>query len=297
MTGGVKEIVCLYEDKSILKTYQEMLFDIVDPEELKQKSAKVSGIHLSSFVKNKKADIDCSEILIPSSCGVHVALEAEVVKRFMDDGIHILGINQCEKMLNEQDHAKQQELIKMHTMNFVTGKTPTWEVFMLSEPAKCQITSIVPSCLVERIHTKRIQDKVKDMEKIDKKSVALASILHNPGAGATTIGKHVLWNLKDSFRCAYLDGKFIENIPLKKVSEMILLYRKIKEKDSQASGTEGPGCKTVLLFLDNTSLDFVKNLRMTLEQAVDAEKIKYNKTNVIISRPGRSQGPALQTGL
>ena len=287
-TAGVNEIVCLYEEESTLKTYQNKLYDIVDPKELKQHSATVSWGHLSSFVKKNKAQSDCNELNIPSSCGVNVTLEAAQVKRFMDDGIGILGINQCEQLENETDQEKQDELVKEHTMNFVTGGNPTWDIFMLSKPVKSQMSSKMPNCLVERVQTKRIQEKIKDMGNIDKKSVAMANILHNPGAGATTIGKDVLWNLKEQFRCAYLDGDVIKDVPMKKLSEMILLFRKIKEKDSKATGIEGPGCKTVFLFVDNTSFEYVKTPQRNLDQVVETEKIKYNKTIVILLYAERS---------
>ena len=214
----------------------------------------------------------------------------------MDDGIGILGINQCEQLENETDQEKQDDLVKEHTMNFVTGGNPTWEIFMLSKPVKSQMSSKMPNCLVERVQTKRIQEKIKDMGNIDKKSVAMANILHNPGAGATTIGKHVLWNLKEQFRCAYLDGDVIKDVPMKKLSEMILLFRKIKEKDSKATGIEGPGCKTVLLFLDNTSFEYVKTLQRNLDQVVETEKIKYNKTIVILLYAERSANLDIERG-
>ena len=112
------------------------------------------------------------------------------------------------------------------------------------------------------------------MEKIENKSVALAGILHNPGAGATTVGKHVLWNLRDRYRCAYLDGTFVENFNLHKLSEMILLFRSLNEEDKRASGNEGPKCKPVLLFLDNSSLLLVQTLRRSIERAIDMLGIK-----------------------
>ena len=121
------------------------------------------------------------------------------------------------------------------------------------------------------------------MAKIEHKCVALAGILHNPGAGATTVGKHVLWKLKDQFRCSYLDGEFIQKTDLERTANQILNFRDIGEKDrSLQTG------KIVLLFLDNSSIQLVKNLRTKIEIIAENRKIVNSSTQIIILHAERS---------
>ena len=67
--------------------------------------------------------------------------------------------------------------------------------------------------------TKKIKEKIQEEAKREKKLVALVPIVHNPGAGATTLGKYILWMLKEQFRCAYLDGDLVKSVDLKKMSK------------------------------------------------------------------------------
>ena len=231
MCEGFGEIVFLYQEDTVLRSYQERLVEIAGIEDWNKYSVKVSWVHLSSFVKANNMDLEFTDLLIPSSSGINTPVKPEVVKRFMNDGLSILGINQCDALRTEPNALKQEQMAKTCTQEFLTGKSPPWEVFLLSEPSKFKMRFNAPNGLVERMITKKIQDKIQDMEKIENKSVALAGILHNPGAGATTVGKHVLWNLRDHYRCAYLDGTFVENFNLQKLSEMILLFRSLNEED------------------------------------------------------------------
>ena len=203
------------------------MIENVDPSEWQKYSVQVTWQNLTDFVKTSNQYSTCTELRIPSTSGIPVIVKPKVVDLFKNDGIEILGVNQCEDFVKGE--TQQQKISMKHTREFLTGKNPSWEIFALSEPAKLSFNA--PSALVERDITIDIQEKLLDMAKIEQKCVALAGILHNPGAGATTVGKHVLWKSKDQFRCFYLDGEYIQKTDLERTANQILNFRDIGEKD------------------------------------------------------------------
>ena len=93
---GLQEIVFLYEDESTLKKYQERLIENVDPSEWQKYSVQVTWQNLTDFVKTSNQYSTCTELRIPSTSGIPVIVKPKVVDLFKNDGIEILGVNQCE---------------------------------------------------------------------------------------------------------------------------------------------------------------------------------------------------------
>ena len=189
------------------------MIENVDPSEWQKYSVQVTWQNLTDFVKTSNQYSTCTELRIPSTSGIPVIVKPKVVDLFKNDGIEILGVNQCEDFVKGE--TQQQKISMKHTREFLTGKNPSWEIFALSEPAKLSFNA--PSALVERDITIDIQEKLLDMAKIEQKCVA--------------VGKHVLWKLKDQFRCSYLDGEFIQKTDLERTANQILNFRDIGEKD------------------------------------------------------------------
>ena len=83
-------------------------------------------------------------------------MKAKVVDLFKNDGIEILGVNQCEDFV--KGDTQQQQISMKHTQEFLTGKNPSWEIFALSEPSKLSFNA--SSGLVER-------DIINDINRYD----------------------------------------------------------------------------------------------------------------------------------
>ena len=91
------------------------------------------------------------------------------------------------------------------TQEFMKGGNPDMEIFLLAEPSKLPFSAM--SALVERDITKRIEAKIEASR--DSTFVTLLSLNHNPGSGATTVGKNILWIFKDKYRVGYLDNDMV----------------------------------------------------------------------------------------
>ena len=72
------------------------MIENVDPSEWQKYSVQVTWQNLTDFVKTSNQYSTCTELRIPSSSGIPVIVKPKVVDLFKNDGIEILGVNQCE---------------------------------------------------------------------------------------------------------------------------------------------------------------------------------------------------------
>ena len=112
---------------------------------------------------------------------------------FREEGLDIVGSNACEELkgLNGDELGNQA---KCEILGFYKGENPTWKLFFFSNPSSLPITGqILPGVIERRITT----DLVRDIDQLDREKgliVAKKRILHQPGAGASTVTMQALWN-------------------------------------------------------------------------------------------------------
>ena len=148
---------------------------------------------------------------------------------------------------------------------------------MLSEPAKLPFKAAPFGVLIERDITEKIRNKIDAVKQdsVDSKTfISILGLKHNPGAGATTVGKHILWKMKDKFRCGYVDNKLV----VEGTSQILLNFPVLGEGTIHLKSK----LKTVLIFLDNSSLREARLLKQDIELKADNSRTLNMSAQIII---------------
>ena len=117
------------------------------------------------------------------------------------------------------------------------------------------------------------------------KAVGLKRIVHQPGSGASTIAKNVLWDLKDNYRCAVIDGNLSEK---RKSPEdlahliMTYLWEYGEPPDVLEHRSRDAKPCPVLLLYDNAFESDVDALKDALERSFNKKDIPYLTTQIVI---------------
>ena len=254
--GGTQRCVFVAENSKILQEYQKLLTDLVDFDDWQNRSVQIPWNQLTSFVEGNNRYKLVHNLKIPSSSGVEVTIRPEVVDHYQKSGVNILGMNQCQHFQNPETRKEEHERIaKERTEAFLNGDETAWEIFMLSEPSKLASFEAVIA-LIERDITGRIITKIEALKNSDN-FISILALNHNPGAGATTVGKHILWKMKEKFRCCYIDNDMVVD----KTPQILLNYPILKEGTVQLRSK----LKPVLVFLDNASSKAAQQLKENLD--------------------------------
>ena len=132
-----------------------------------------------------------------TTSGAHVPLPRNEWQSWTD--LEVLSINECEdeweSIPKEQRKMKSQE----EERNFHQGKPVSWWNFFCTDHAYNHVMKrSIQSRLLSFIQNKIISS---DSE-VDK--VPIVPVAHMPGAGGTTLGRNVLWDLKANYKCAVI---------------------------------------------------------------------------------------------
>ena len=265
---GLQNSVFISENNKIFQEYEAQLHEEIDSKDFNNHCVQINWDHLADYVKGNNRYRFVKDLKIPSS-DVEIKIEKVHVDHFKKYGLEVLGINQCDELLNTDTNKEELEYEGYRcNEEFLKGKHPDWKVFMLANPNKIPFNSY--SALVERDITNDLVEKIK-VSSSEQKFVSIVGLNHHPGAGATTVGKHVLWKLKEDFRCGYIDQERVAD--LSDISKTIIQYSEYGEEKS----INHP--KPVLLFLDNSTFESgAKQLRKNIETS----KSKLPRSHKII---------------
>ena len=237
------QFVCIAENESIANPWKEKLLakNCVDKEVLEAKT--IVGLpwgHVQEIFQNL-TDPQLSMIpKLPTSLGAPVSLSVSDRQEMSD--LDILALNECQDCdLHDSEFNKLQQESEE---NFYHGKRVTWWNFWF------------PSQVCKRkIHDglkRQVEETLRGDYEVDSK-VAKVTLFHERGAGGTTAAKHVLWDLKDQYRCAVVKD-ITEN-----TCSQILKYRLYKE-------AEQIDPKPVLIMIDPADDEKVSLLLSQLEE-------------------------------
>jgi len=169
--------------------------------------------------------------MIPSTTGPFVILDPRIITELNE--IVVLGCNECEDEIKQLDYAQRQSLMRTEEIRFCRGGPPSWWNFYFKN-------QICRRDIHEVLHRKVLESTSNDVV------VDTVRILHQPGAGATTAAKHILWDLRREYRVAVVPncGDHCSSEKISRLVEQILkLYHYEQREDAKR--------KPVLLFLDN----------------------------------------------
>ncbi|XP_052763886.1 sterile alpha motif domain-containing protein 9-like isoform X2 [Mya arenaria] len=163
--------------------------------------------------------------------------------------IELVSGDECSQSLEEMDDDMRKETEKRETEKFYRGNEVSWWNFEFQTHV-CERD--VFQSYVNDVVTK-INEGCKRLE--------IVEIKHQPGAGGTTLGRHLIWHLSQfhrsdsasAYRCC-----IVRNVTEKETADQISKFREYKEVDHEKT-------KTVIVFVDNESEEALKTLKDDLD--------------------------------
>lgn len=274
--NGMDNMLCICVNPSIYQQWSDLLqvrLEIKD--DLAKHSISTLNIELvNSTILKLKSVIQSSRRFLPS-CG-----SSSVILEKMDEDImsalEILCENECRDTDIEKDESQFLEFKKLREEHFYRGGRVSWWNFYFS-------SENYSSAFVKRDNFEELTTLIQQCADSPKPVFAkVINLYHHPGCGGTTLAMHVLWDLKQKFRCAVLKNKATDFIEIGEQVSKLISYKASSHQDYIP----------VLLLVD----DFEEQQNTyILQNAINsfiAEKgVRYEKTLVIILNCMRSQNP------
>ncbi|KAJ3593285.1 hypothetical protein NHX12_005620 [Muraenolepis orangiensis] len=252
---GIEQILCICENENAFTCWKDLIkarygIDISGRCIYQLSFAEIDGTILSLLSENRKA---CR--FLPCGGGSKVLLEKKVEGSL--SALDVLCVNQCEG--GNGDMATIEE-------NFYKGGKVSWWNFFFSEQPGC--TPFIKRDKFDFIVNTVIPDLCSW-----RKVCASFNLQHVTGCGGTTLAKHILWNLKNDFRCAVLKDHHSDMAETAVQVVKLLTF----------GYNELPPQIPVLLMIDGfVDTDMVSDLQQCIEQQCVKAKIQSTSPKVII---------------
>lgn len=138
--------------------------------------------------------------VLPCSSGAHINAEEKFVNTLSD--LRLLSATQCENKSFLNIHNRDQFAGK-EEMQFYKGQGVSWWNFFFEN-------HVCSRDIYEKLHEKAVM--YLNHAKGETRRVVTLIIAHEPGAGATTLGHHLLWNFRKKFRCCIISKLFKKTV-------------------------------------------------------------------------------------
>jgi hypothetical protein len=190
------QFVCFYKAPQIMEKLELKIGDIFHGKVWdKQKVHLSSWNPLNSFFTEKtQLHFKHSGIQLPcSSPGLTIKLSLPATEYYRQEGIDILGSKHCHELIDRCNGDELTEFANTEILSFFKGSEPSWELFYFSNTSNLPVTGKLHPGVIQRDYVNTLLKDIEELNKYQNTIVARKRIIHQPGAGATTIGKHVLW--------------------------------------------------------------------------------------------------------
>ncbi|RXN20549.1 sterile alpha motif domain-containing 9-like protein [Labeo rohita] len=257
---GGNQILCISDNKTSYTYWKQLIegrygVDISARCIYELSFAEVNGTVLSLWSKNR-----ISSRFLPCGGGSNVVLSKKTEASL--DMLSVLCVNQCDEGNEDKQHHEEKFYKggKVSWWNFYFSEQPGSMPFIKRDKFDYIINFIIPDIC----HQKRVCE--------------FFSIYHLPGCGGTTLAMHVLWTLKDKFRCAVLKDTTDDYAAAAKQVVQLLTYET----------KEQPTRLPVLLMIDDfQDICDVKKLQLQIEE--ECQNIFSKSPQVIIVNCMRSE--------
>ena len=103
--------------------------------------------------------------------------------------LSVLSANECEDI----DVTLEQSMASEEETRFYRGGQVSWLNFYF------------PNQVMKRSNMDAIVEEIRALAQTDCTDIPKVTIHHMPGTGGTTLAKHLLWNMRKSFKCAVIE--------------------------------------------------------------------------------------------
>lgn len=215
--------------------------------------------------------------LLPSS-----GSSAVVLKQKDEDLITSLDIlcqNQCENIYDENSPEFHDFRIKVEEEFYRGGKVKWWNFYF------CDKDKEKP--FVKRDKYENVKKMIRSLLKDSKDMCALLNLFHHPGCGGTTLAMHVMWDLRQEFRCAVLKDNALPK------TEVAIQVRRLMKLESEKPSP------VLLLVDDSKETENAHDLVKCIHKAAVEDSLNINvddapNCKVIILHCVRSHCPKEQ---
>ncbi|XP_015232478.1 PREDICTED: sterile alpha motif domain-containing protein 9-like [Cyprinodon variegatus] len=246
---AMDQILCICDNENAFTSWKDLISarcgeDISDRCIYELSFAEVNGTIRSLWSENRRAIR-----FLPCGGGIKVPLmkKSERSLKFLE----VLCVNQCEG--GNEDRAAIEE-------DFYRGGNVSWWNFYFSEQPG--LTAFIKRDKFDYI----VDTIIPDLCSLTKACVLL-NLIHLPGCGGTTLAKHVLWALRDRFRCAVL----------KKKSNFAYVAEQVVQLLMYAYDEQTPRIPVLLMIDDFDDMENVNDLQQAIENECIEKDIQSAK--------------------
>lgn len=268
-----KNIVTICESQSTYEKWKELIQDKcdcdIDPLSIYELTlSEVNGTVMALGPFNQS-----SGRLLPSSDSSSVVLKQK--DEDLMTALDILCLNQCENIYDENSQEFRDCRIKVEEEFYRGGKVKWWNFYF------CDKDKEKP--FIKRDKHENVKKMIRSQGKDSKNACVLLNLFHHPGCGGTTLAMHVIWDLREEFRCAVLTDN---TLPKDEVAVQILKLMKLEsEKPSP-----------VLLLVDDSKetknpYDLINCIRKAVEDFSNINVDDVQNCKVIVLNCVRSHSP------
>ncbi|XP_053570023.1 sterile alpha motif domain-containing protein 9-like [Bombina bombina] len=272
--GGINDILCICETAQIFQRWKDLQLKYVNEKELEDRCVyNLSVKNINGTILKLKSQIQSTKRILPSDMGSSILLpkkDEEVMTC-----LEILCENECQDTELEKCENKFNTFMTTKEEHFYRGGKVSWWNFYFS------MRNFTGPFIKRDVYDK-LEEMIKSCSNSQKQiSVKTFTLYHHVGCGGTTVAKHILWDLRNTFRCAVLKQNLSDH----------------KEIGEQVVNLATYGCSDhkdyfpVLLLVDDCEEDETYVLQNYIQAAIAEKNIKYDKPAVIILNCTRSQNP------
>lgn len=267
---GHEDIICISESETNFQKWQSFAEGSCGKEVVTNRSVVgMKMCHVNATLQHVQPVKACVSKSLPVFVKGTCLLETQVEEQMYC--LEILAVDHCnetsEDFINEEKAKIEGQ--------FYRGGRVTWLNFWLAEHKYV-------GEVIERDAYHETSKLLKDALKCnaDQTPVIIVNIYHHPGSGGSTVARQVLWNYRKDVRCAVVKPTYSAGV----VAQHAVQLREHTEKDPQT-------CLPVLLLIEDSTKEYLDELRHELEVAINTKKIQYETLCFILLSCRRSNDP------
>ncbi|XP_072010413.1 sterile alpha motif domain-containing protein 9-like [Engystomops pustulosus] len=274
--NGMTDILCMCENEVIFQRWKDMQEAIISEEDMEERCIYNMGIeNINGTILRLKSTNRSLIRFLPSHRGATSILYKEDEK--LMTSLDILCVNQCEdKEIESNSEVEFNKFLKNYEERFYRGGKATWWNFYFADNS-------YTGSFIKRDIQEKVKKYIYTLFKYGQnRSVEVITLYHHPGCGGTTTAMHVLWELRETFRCATLQSN-IDNVT--NVAEEVVSFA------VHGSPSNKEFYPVLLLVDDYEDEESVSILQDNIQAAIAERHITYHPPVVIILNCVRSQNP------
>ena len=233
--------LCINESEDDMDIFSKQLIrrnSISNTDEVKGRFiAGMPWSHVQIVMNDIAKTFPVYERRLPTSLGVFITLK-ESFRNELND-LEILSSNECD---HEENDVRSNYVFDQRELEYYKGSEVTWWNFWCS-------THVLERDINQDL--RNFVDTALKSGMADDNLIAPVFLYHQPGAGATTCAKQLLWDHRKSYRCA-----IVRRLTDQTVDQIIKFY----------SYEERNEAKPILLLFDKHEEDQIDSLLKELNQ-------------------------------